>query len=312
MSARRPDVVCLGIVVADAIARPVDRLPEPGTLALVEEISLRGGGCALNTATALALLGDEVALVGNVGDDPLGRFLRGVAEERRLATAGLHVDPEASTSATVVLVDGAGERTFLHLPGANGTLRVDGLDRELLFSGRALHIAGALVMPSLDGEPTAALLAEARARGLVTSLDTVWDPSGRWELVLPALRHLDLFSPSLAEGRAITGATEPSDVAAQLRERGVATVALTMGERGAYVSGEGFDGRVEAYRVDAVDGTGSGDAFTAGLLHGVLAGWPLERSARLANAVGALATTAVGATEGLRPLAATLAFAGLE
>jgi sugar/nucleoside kinase (ribokinase family) len=61
-----------------------------------------------------------------------------------------------------------------------------------------------------------------------------------------------------------------------------------------------------------VDGTGSGDAFVAGLLYARLAGWPLERSAALANATGALAATAVGAVEGVRDLAETLAFAGLE
>ncbi len=64
--------------------------------------------------------------------------------------------------------------------------------------------------------------------------------------------------------------------------------------------------------VEAVDGTGAGDAFVAGLLHGVLDEWPLARSARLANAAGALATTAVGAADGVRNLRETLALAGLE
>ena len=55
----------------------------------------------------------------------------------------------------------------------------------------------------------------------------------------------------------------------------------------------------------------AGDAFVAGLLYGTLAGWPLDRSARFANAVGALATTAVGAVEGVPGLAEALALAGL-
>ena len=63
--------------------------------------------------------------------------------------------------------------------------------------------------------------------------------------------------------------------------------------------------------VQAVDGTGSGDAFAAGLLYGKLAGWPFERAARFANAVGALATTAVGATEGVRGVAETLELTAL-
>jgi sugar/nucleoside kinase (ribokinase family) len=298
----RPDAVCLGILVADAIARPVDELPPAGTLEFVEEVTLRAGGCALNTATVLARLGLRASLVGKVGADSFADFLLGVADERGLDRRGVLVDPGAATSATVVLVGGNGERTFLHVPGANGRLQADELDRDLIFAGRALHLAGALVMPALDGEPAAGLLAEARRRGILTSMDTVWDPRGRWELVLPALAHLDVFAPSLAEGRAITGLREPEEVARWLRERGVGTVALTMGETGAYVESDDFSGRADAYRVEAVDGTGSGDAFSGGLLYGVLTGWPLERTARFANAVGALATTAVGATEGVTSL----------
>ena len=63
---------------------------------------------------------------------------------------------------------------------------------------------------------------------------------------------------------------------------------------------------------DAIDGTGAGDAFAAGFLYGRLAGWPLERSAALANAAGALATTAVGAVEGIASLDETLALADLR
>jgi sugar/nucleoside kinase (ribokinase family) len=306
------DVVCLGILVADAIARPVDDVPPRGALELVDEISLHGGGCALNTASALVRLGLEVAVVGKVGTDPFGDFILQLLDERGVDRPGVLQDSAVSTSATVVLVDSAGERTFLHLPGANGHLTREELDEDALFSGRALHIAGALVMPELDGSPTAGVLEEAKARGLTTSLDTVWDATGRWERLLPSLPHLDLFVPSLAEGSAISRETEPESVAAWLRERGVGTVALKLGAGGCFVASEEFEGFVAAPTVEAIDGTGAGDAFAAGLLYGHLAGWPLERAAALANASGALAATAVGAVEGVRGLEETLALAGLE
>ena len=116
-----PDVVCLGILVADVIARPVDALPH-GTVSLLEEVTLHGGGCALNTATGLARLGLSVGIVGKIGDDPFGDFVIALLEERGLETEGVLRDPAVPTSATVVLVDRAGERAGLHLPGANGTL----------------------------------------------------------------------------------------------------------------------------------------------------------------------------------------------
>jgi sugar/nucleoside kinase (ribokinase family) len=306
-----PDVVCLGILVADVIARPVDELPRGG-LALMEEVSLHGGGCALNTATGLVRLGLEAAVAGKVGCDPFGDFLVGLLDERSVDRRAVLRDPAAPTSATVALVDAAAERSFLHLPGANGALRAEELDADLIFSGRALHVAGALAMPALDGEPTASLLAEARQRGLYTSLDTVYDASGGWGRVEPSLPHLDLIAPSMAEAEAISGESEPAAGAAWFRRRGVREVAVKLGPAGCYIAGEGFEGTVEPVAVQAVDGTGAGDAFVAGLLYGKLAGLPLADTARLANACGALATTAVGATEGLRGLEETLALAGLE
>jgi sugar/nucleoside kinase (ribokinase family) len=303
------DVVCLGILVADVIARPVDGLPHDGSLDVVDEIDLRGGGCALNAASALVKLGLSAAIAGKVGADAFAEFILGVADQRGIDRRAVVRDQASSTSATVVLVAADGEQVFLHHPGANARLHADELDHELLFAGRALHIGGALVMDKLDGEPFARILAEAKARGLTTSLDTVWDATGRWERVLPVLPHVDLATPNLSEAQEITGETEPARAAQRLHELGASEVVLKLGPDGCFVHGVG---RIEPVRVETVDGTGAGDAFAAGLLYGRLAGWPLERAARLANAAGALATTAVGAAEGVRELDETLALANLE
>lgn len=293
------DVVCLGILVADVISRPVDRLPEPGSLALVDEIVLRGGGCALNTGTALARLGLSVACAGKVGEDAFGDFVITLLDERGVDRSLVARDAAAPTSATVVLVDDAGERTFLHVAGANGSVRVGELDVDRVLATRALHVAGALVMPALDGEPTAALLAEAQRRGVVTSLDTVWDATGRWSRLEPCLPHLDLLCLSRAEARALSGEHEPEAAAAWARARGAGTVAVTLGAEGCHVEGEGFAGRIPAPSVETVDSTGAGDAFAAGMIYARLQGWSLERASVFANRIGAAATTAVGAAEGL-------------
>ena len=303
------EVVCLGILVADVLARPVDVVPW-GELGLVEEVSLRGGGCAVSTASALARLGSAASVVGKVGVDPFGDFLLALLDARGVDGRGVLRDPTVPTSATVALVSPDGERTFLHTPGANAHLSREELDPAILYGGRCLHVAGALVMEQLDGEPFAAILAEARRRGLTTSLDTVWDASGRWARVEPALPHLDLAMPSLEEARAVSGEREPERVAAWFRARGVGAVALKMGPQGCYVAGDEFEGLVPAPSVRSIDGTGAGDAFAAGLLYGRLAGWPLEEAAHFACAAGALATTAVGAFEGVGSLAETLELAG--
>lgn len=300
------DVVCLGILVADVVARPVDSVPATGTLALVDSIVLRGGGCALNTSSALVRLGLRARVVGKVGTDALGDFVVSLLRERGVDGTGVIRDPGVPTSASVALVDSTGERTFLHNPGANDAL-LPGEIGEEAYVGRALHLAGALVLDGIDGPPAGLILAEARRRGLHTSLDPVFDASRRWERVLPSLPHCDLVTPGHAEAEGISGESDPRRAARRLRELGAGTVAVTLGAEGCEVAADDFEGRVAAVGVEAVDGTGAGDAFAAGFLYGRLAGWTTEACARFANAAGALATTAVGAFEGVADLDRTLA-----
>jgi sugar/nucleoside kinase (ribokinase family) len=303
------DVVCLGIVVADVVVRPIDAQPQSGTLTLVDSIVLRAGGCAVSTSSALARLGLRSAVLGKTGVDAFGDFLVRTVAERGVDGSGIVQDPTVPTSASVVLVDSKGERTFLHTVGASGAVRAGELG-DAPFRGRALHIAGALVLEELDGEPTAVILAEARRRGLHTSLDTVFDASGRWSRVLVSLPYCDLVTPGIAEAQGITGESDPARAARALHELGAGIAAVTLGPGGCHVCADDFEGHVEGNAVDAVDGTGAGDAFTAGFLYGRLAGWPTERCARFANAAGALATTAIGAFEGVGDLQQTLKLTG--
>lgn len=301
-----PEVLCLGNIVADLVARPLRTMPERGRLALVDRMELHPGGCAINTAIALARLGRSVGVAGKVGCDALGTFLVESLDRAGVDTRGVVRDPDHATSATMVLVDHAGERSFIHSLGANSCYRLADLDPTLLKGIRILHVAGALVLPALDGPPMAELLADARRMGITTSLDTVWDASGRWmELLAPCLPHVDLFLPSLPEAIALSGLHEPRAIADFFLDRGVGTVVLKMGDQGSYVKRGDTELRVPAFPVEVVDGTGAGDCFVAGFLTGQLLGWGLERTVTLANAVGARAVTSVGATSGVMGLSAT-------
>jgi sugar/nucleoside kinase (ribokinase family) len=298
-----PEIACLGILVADLIGRPIDELPPRGRLGLVENMTLHIGGCAANTGIDLARLGVDTAVLGKVGQDGLGDFVARTLEAEGIDTRGVVRDPEVNTSSTMVLVDREGERTFLHYLGGNAAYSSADVDWAAIRGCSILHVAGALVMPALDGAPMADVLRRAKALGMATSLDVVWDATGRWMQTLePCLEHLDYFMPSLSEAREITGRREPREVATSLRESGVKTVALKLGEEGCYILAEGVELTAPSFRVQAVDGTGSGDAFDAGLLCGILRGWDLERSARFANVIGALCVTGVGATAGIRSM----------
>ena len=303
-------IVCLGILVADVVGRPVQSVPAPGRLVLVEEMGLYTGGCAVNSASALAMMGLPVEVIGKVGADPFGDFVVNALRGRGVSVQGVKRDAETGTSATMVMVDSDGERRFVHYLGANARLTLDDIDLERIRTAHILHVAGALVLPGIDGEPTAWLLKEARGASVVTFLDTVWDDTGRWmETLAPCLPYVDHFIPSLPEAQAITGQTDPVDVARALLDCGVGTVALKMDADGCLVAtqhGEAF--HLPAYQVEVVDATGAGDAFAAGFIAGVWHGWSLEKTAQLANATGALCVTGMGASGGVRSLPETLHF----
>ena len=143
--------------------------------------------------------------------------------------------------------------------------------------------------------------------GIITSLDTAWDSKGNWMNILePCLKHLDIFMPSIEEARMITGKEEPSEVADLLLSYGIGTVALKMGEQGSYIRTKDWEMYIPIYKVKVIDATGAGDSFAAGFLAGVVNGWDHREAARLANAVGACCTTAMGATAGVKSMQETL------
>jgi sugar/nucleoside kinase (ribokinase family) len=254
----------------------------------VDEMSLHTGGCASNTATALARLGLPVEVIGKIGQDSFGDFVLNALKQRTIGTRGISRDKEVGTSATMVMVAPDGERRFVHYIGANARLTLKDIDLSMVESGSILHIAGSLVMPGMDGQPTAELLRHARSVGVITFLDTVWDDTGRWMNILaPCLPYIDYFVPSLPEGQALTGLDDPLAIAHALLERGVGTVGLKMGVDGCLVmSADGQVIRLPSFQVDVVDATGAGDAF----------------------AVGALCVTGLGASGGVRTLSETLSF----
>jgi len=303
------EVTCLGILVADVVGKPIDTYPERGRLNLVERMELHSGGCAANTGVSLAKIGIKTAVIGKVGNDGFGDFLVQVLQKHGIDTRGVKRDEKEATSATMVMVHSDGERSFLHYIGANATLRLEDVDMDLVRQSKVLHVAGALVMPGIDGEPTAQLLRRAKEMGVITSFDTVWNANSGWmQTIKPCLPYVDYIIPSIEEAKMLTGKEEPEDIAQVFLDHGVKVVGLKMGERGCYIRTPEVKLAIPRYQVQAVDALGAGDAFAAGFLTGVVKGWDLEQTGRFANAVGALCVTALGATTGVRSIEETLEF----
>lgn len=307
------DVLCLGILVADVVAKPIEEMPGKGKLELVDAMELHTGGCASNAGYALNKLGISTGLMGKVGIDGFGDFIVNYMKNAGLDIRGIKRTSSSNTSATMVMVSADGERTFFHYLGANAELCYDDIDFNIIKEAKILHIAGAFLMPSFDGKPTAKVLEQARKFGIITSLDTAWDSKGNWmKLLEPCLQHLDIFMPSIEEARMITGKETPSEIAESLLSYGIGTVALKMGERGSYTRTRDWELYLPIYKVNTVDATGAGDAFAAGFLAGISKGWDHRKAAKLANAVGACCVTAIGATAGIKSLQETTEFMAMN
>jgi sugar/nucleoside kinase (ribokinase family) len=305
-----PDIVCLGIIVADVIARPVDAYPQRGELALCRELRPSIGGCAANTGIGLQKLGVPTAIIGKVGRDGFGDLALGILKSHGVDTSGVVTDENTATSATMVMVASDGERSFIHYIGANAEFTADDVNWDLIRGAKLLHVAGHFVMPKFDGSSCAQVLKTAREMGVQTALDTVWDASGGWMQTLrPVLPYIDYFVPSFHEARqCVPGAATPQEVARAFQDEGVGVVALKMGEAGSYVRAGSDEWHLPAYKVQSVDATGAGDAFAAGFLAGVANGFDVETCGRLGNAVGACCVTQVGTVAGIRSLQETLDF----
>jgi sugar/nucleoside kinase (ribokinase family) len=210
----------------------------------------------------------------------------------------------------MVIVHSDAERTFLHVPGANATLTEADIAWGAIADARIFHIAGLQLLSALEGEPLARVLAEAKRRDMITTLDTVMNPrSLGWAGFAPALPHLDWAVPSFEEAAQLTGETKALRQARKLQEAGARNVAIKMGAHGCLVVPENDKPfHVAALpNVQAIDALGAGDAWAAGWLAGLLHDWPLGKTARFANAVGACCVESLGATTGVRSLDETLA-----
>lgn len=295
-------ITVLGIACVDVVVSGMQTLPQAGRLNQVEAITMHSGGCAMNVAIDLAKMGILPKISIPLAEDPFGQFLKETLHTYKLMTDQcMFFNPPAKTSASVVLVDQTGERSFLHDPGVNAVFSLEDLPTSLLDDTDILLVTGALVMKNFDGAPMATFLKTAQSRGIFTVLDTVDDPTDRWLTVLkPCLPYVDLFVPSEAEATRLSQTTDIEATIVRLREHGVKDMIIKLGAKGCLAALASKQILLPAVPVEqVVDTTGAGDAFVAGLLAGLAHDYPIETALKIALKTGAQAVTAKGATTGV-------------
>jgi sugar/nucleoside kinase (ribokinase family) len=300
MSHAMLDCLCLGIVVADHVCEPISHVPRAGELVLTPRTQLSIGGCAANVAVDLVRLGRKASVIGCVGDDAFGRFAIDTLTALAVDVRHLACLPGETTSTSMIINVRGEDRRFIHSPGANARLNGSEISPELLAQTRSVYVGGYGLSDQPSPESIAALFRAARKWGLKTVLDVVV-PAGKdlWPSLTPVLPWTDVFLPNEDEARAITGHHEASAQALAFREAGAETVVITCGQGGTVVAGSSGLFRANGFPTEFVDGTGAGDAFTAGYIHALLDGQQVHECVRIGSALGASCVRATGATTGV-------------
>ena len=276
------DVVCVGGAAVDRVYR-LSNMPQPGGGAHIVEQAQVGGGVEANVAAALARLGVRAGLVSRVGDDAEGDWLRDDLRTCGVDLARVVTVPGGCTDYCLAWVVPDGERMLAcDNPSLRG-MQLDDEDRAYLTRARVLFLSGFVPLPLIY--ETLALAHEAGlavAFDLPDSFDDLaargLSRAGFWRL-LPQIDLLMLNDLSLSSLIELPGAEAAFEA---FRQRSPGTcVAMSMGARGAWLGRGQQQERVDAFAVRALDTTGAGDAFHAGLIYGLLLqDWPLPRAGR--------------------------------
>jgi ribokinase len=268
------------------------RIPKPGETIIGGEFSMAAGGKGANQAVAAARAGGHVAFIARVGADVFGeQAVQGLVDD------GIHVDwivrdPDAPSGVALIFVGGDGENSIAVASGANARLCVDDVERarDIVALARVL-----LVQLETPLETVRAAVGLASPQALV-----ILNPAPAQQLDNDLLARVTILTPNASEAELLTGIAIADEASAAraatvLLERGVKTVLITLGARGAYVAGEEFQGIVPGFSVTAVDTTAAGDVFNGALAIALADQTPLPDAVRFANAAAALSVCSRGA-----------------
>lgn len=287
-----PRIVVVGSY-ATGLMLKVKRLPSPGETVLASGYRVDYGGKGSNQAVGCARLGAEVLFVARIGRDNFGEMAMQLYREEGIDLAFVRETAEHPTGVGFILVEaGTGNNSIAIDPGANELLSaVDVAACDAAFQNAAV----VLTQLEIRVEAAEAALARGRAHGAITILN----PAPVRPLPQSLLQLVDVLTPNQTEAKVLTGRSPeatiaPEQVARDLLRAGVKNVVMTLGEHGALIVTQSAVSRVPAVQVEAVDTTGAGDAFNAGLATALAAGDSLESAVEFATIAGGLAVTKEG------------------
>lgn len=271
----------------------VERLPSTGETLLGTGYRVYYGGKGSNQAVGCARLGAKVSFVAKIGKDAFGELALGLCREEGIDVAFLRQTADAPTGVGFILVEsGSGNNCIALDPGANELMTAADVSE---CDGALNSAAVVLTQLEIPVEAAGAALARGRANGAMTILN----PAPVRPLPASILQCVDVLTPNQVEAKVLAGrrpdaAIEPEEVARELIRSGVKQVVMTLGEKGALIVTATSSTQISAIRMMAVDTTGAGDAFNAGLATALASGAGLEAAVQFAVVTGGLAVTKEG------------------
>ena len=288
----KPRILVLGSSNTDMIIR-LDHIPRPGETILGGEFITAAGGKGANQAVGAARAGGDVTFIARVGRDMFGD--QAIAGFVRDGINVEHVFRDASSPSGVALIFVAkdGENSIAVASGANGRLSPADVKKAKAAFAKATVLVMQLETPLETVQAAAELAAKAGVR-------VILNPAPARPLPDALLQRVSVLTPNESEAELLTGIKVDGEAAAaraadKLRARGVQTVILTLGARGAFVATAASRQIVPGFRVEAVDTTAAGDIFNGALAVALGEGQALLDAVRLANAAAALSVTRLGA-----------------
>ncbi|MEH2056242.1 MAG: ribokinase [Nostoc sp.] len=290
-------IIVFGSINIDLVAT-APRLPVAGETLLGEEFFKVSGGKGANQAVALAKLGIPTQIVGRVGADDFGTELVNNLQTSGVQTHNIFVDETVSSGVAIITVSHTGENQIVVIPGANG--RVNQEDVERL--SHLLPQATALLL-QLEIPITAVVAAAKAAQG--ANIKVILDPAPAQSNLPDELYTLvDIMTPNEVEaaqlvGFPVDGEELAAKAAAVLLQRGVKCAIVKLGAKGVFCATAEEKFFVPAFRVNVLDTVAAGDAFNGGLAAALFEGLSLHQAVVWGAAVGALAATKSGAQTSL-------------
>lgn len=295
--AKVSDETLIEIDFAKGIMTLVDEQTQQRVLARLEGADLNrcAGGSAANTIIGIAEFGGKTAYAGKVANDAIGEFF--LNDLRELGVTIEVPQSEGQSGTCVVLITEDAQRTMLTNLAVSATLSPDDIDEEEIRKAEWIYVEGYLFAVESGKAAARKAIDIAAQHGVKVSL-TVSDPflidicrDEFWELIEGPV---DLLFCNLEEARSLTKKHDPADCAQEIHQH-AAAVALTLGEDGSLLMEGNRLVPIEGVPVKAIDTTGAGDMYAAGILYGVTNGLTWKQAGHLASHSAARVVSQLGA-----------------